>query len=114
MIIYIGFSTKTHKLHAHISCCKYKHCAPIIVNGKNAVLYQFIHPNKIVAIYMHKKDLSLLKHYGWYFIEYNGDFIKKNINNIRALTCVNFVKKFCKIKNIKIQTPDELLKYLVK
>ena len=114
MIIYIGFSTKTHKLHARIFCRKYKHCAPIIVNGNKATLYQFVRINKIVAIHIRKKDLNILKHYGWTFIKYNGEIFEKNVLDIHAITCVHFVKKVCGIKSLRIQTPDTLLKHLTK
>jgi len=63
---------------------------------------------------MRKKDLNILKHHDWIFIKYDGDIIEKDIQNIRALTCVNFVKKSCRIKSLWIQTPGALLKYLTK
>lgn len=112
MIIYIGFSTKTHKLHARILCHNFKHCAPIIVNKNQVILYQFIRPNKIVAIHMHKKDLNILKHSGWKFIKYHLESVPKNTLKIHTITCVQFTKKICRINKINIQTPDKLLQYL--
>ena len=112
MQMYIGFSLKTHKLHARILCRKYKHCAPIIIIANQAIIYQFVNPKKIVAIHVRKHDLKRLEKYGWLFIKYNKSLSKKNVSNIHALTCVQFTKRVCGIKKINIQTPDALLRYL--
>ena len=76
MMFYIGFSLKTHKVHARILCRKYKHCAPVEILRNSAVIYQFVNPGEIVAIKIRKQDLDRLKLFGWVFIKY-----KKNIQN---------------------------------
>lgn len=112
MILYIGFSLTSHKLHAHILCRTYKHCAPVIVIHNKAIIYQFINPKNIVPIQIRKQDLERLKSFGWIFIKYKSNIIQKDILKIHAMTCVQFTKQVCHIKNIYIQTPDALLRYL--
>lgn len=114
MVMYIGFSTRTHKIHARIICKTYKHCAPVIITKNQAVLYQFIRPFHIVAIPIKIRDLTILKYYGWKFVKYNAKNTRTIKLNNNAITCVQFTKNACKIKNMRIQTPDKLLKYLTK
>ena len=109
-MLYIGFSVYSHKIHSQIFCRKYKHCAPVVINGDNVMIYQFVHVNKITKIIINKKDLNILKKHGWKFIKYSNKI--PNINGLRCLTCVQFTKRACGINNIKIQTPDALLKYI--
>ena len=111
-MIYIGFSEKTHKLYAKLLCHKYKHCAPVIVVGKRAVIYQFVNTKKIVAISIRKQDLERLKLFGWIFTKYDSKIFCKDILKIRTLTCVQFTKRVCNINKKTIQTPDALFKYL--
>jgi len=109
-MLYIGFSNYSNKIHARLLCKKYKHCAPIIVTKDNVEVYQFVHINKIVKICIQKNDLQTLKKHGWKLVK-----ISTTPDNIRiscGLTCVQFTKKFCDIKNIWIQTPLALFKYL--
>ena len=112
MIIYIGFSTKTHKILARIICKNFKHCAPVIITKNKCKIYQFTKTNKITIINVKKRDIKILEKYGWQFIRYNTKSVPQNALHIHALTCVQFTKKFCCIKKIAIQTPDALLKYL--
>ena len=112
MIAYIGFSVKTHKLHARILCRKYKHCAPVIITANQTVIYQFVNTGKIIPIKLRKNDLNRLTNYGWIFIKCNHTPICDDICNIHALTCVQFTKRVYSIKKIFIQTPDALLRYL--
>ena len=112
MTIYIGFSTKTHKTIAQIVCHKYKHCAPIKIMRSKVIIYQFVNYKKIVAITIRKQDLEKLKLFGWTFIQYKPSITDKDILKIRAITCVNFTKRVCRIRNMKIQTPDALFRYL--
>ena len=104
-MLYIGFSNYSNKFYAKIFCKKYKHCAPILVNKNNATIYQFVRINKII-----KSDLKLLERHGWIFVKYHTN-IKGN-NSPLCLTCVQFTKRACGIKNTKIQTPQKLLDYL--
>jgi len=112
MILYIGFSTKTHKIYAKILCKKYRHCAPVLFYKNKCVIYQFVTPKKIVPITIKHRDINILKQYGWVFIKFNGKFIYKRATNNHALTCVQFTKSVCDIKNKAIQRPDALLKYI--
>ena len=107
---YIGFSNYSNKFHAKLFCRKYKHCAPIITNNDSVIIYQFVNINKIVKIPIHKKDLKTLKKHGWKLIKYPID--TEHILETHCLTCVQFTKKACGIKDIKIQTPFALFKYL--
>ena len=110
-MLYIGFPNYSKKIHAKIFCKKFKHCAPIIINGDNVIIYQFVHMNKIAKIIIQKSDLKILKKHGWIFIKLSlntENIIKKK----HYLTCVQFTKDTCGIRNIKIQTPLALFKYL--
>ena len=113
-MIYIGFSTQTHKILPRIICKHFRHCAPITINGDKCVLFQFVRMNKIVKIHLSTKDLNILKHYGWKFIKYNCKFDRTREINYKSITCVQFTKNACRIKNKRILTPDDLYKYLNK
>jgi len=110
-MLYIGFSDYSNKFYAKMFCKKYKHCAPIIVNKNNVEIYQFVHLNKIVKIVIQKSDLKLFKRHGWIFIKY-PPVPQKEIPMRRCLTCVQFTKAVCEIKDKRIQTPLALFKYL--
>lgn len=111
-MIYIGFSIQSHKKLARILCKKYRHCAPIIINKNKCVIYQFISYKKIVPIHVRARDLKTLKHFGWIFVQYSGKFAPARGLKSKTITCVQFTKCALNIKNIAIQTPDALLKYL--
>ena len=112
MIIYIGFSPKTHKILAHIICKNFKHCAPVIIIKNKCKLYQFTNRKNINIITLKRRDIKILEQYGWQFVKYKIKSVPQNALNIRALTCVQFTKKFCGIKKISIQTPDSFLKFV--
>lgn len=112
MIIYIGFSKKTHKTLTRVVCRNFKHCAPVVIKKNKYKLYQFTNRKNINIIEMKKRDIKILEKYDWQFIKYNIKSVPQNALNIRALTCVQFTKRFCGIEKITIQTPDALLKYL--
>lgn len=112
MIIYIGFSKKTHKIIARILCKKFKHCAPMVITKNKCEMYQFSSRNKINIIKIKRRDIKILKQYGWKFIRYKLKSIPQNATNIQATTCVMFTKKFCGINEPTIQTPDSLFKYI--
>ncbi len=109
-MIYIGFSTHSHKLYARILCKKYKHCAPVIVNKNECIIYQFVNAYKQEKISIKPRDLNILKQHGWTFVKYNCK-INPDTKFV-ALTCVQFTKHLCGIKNIMIQTPDKLFNFL--
>ena len=113
MIIYIGFSTKTHKILARIFCRHFKHCAPVVIKTNKCEIYQFTNIKKINIITIKERDIKILEQYGWLFIKYKIKSIPQNALNIHAITCVQFTKRFCGIKKASIQTPNKLLKYLI-
>ncbi len=113
-MIYIGFSTQSHKLYARILCKNYRHCAPVLIMRNKCILYQFVRYGKIVPIYIRHRDINILKHFGWIFIKYDTTISKKNLLQSHAMTCVQFTKRASGIKNITIQTPDALLKHICK
>ena len=109
-MLYVAFSNYSHKWYAKQFCNKYKHCAPIMVNKNGVEIYQFVRVGKTVKINAHKSDLQKLEQHGWKLIK-----CPKYIHNLpvyRGLTCVQFTKRFCGIKDIWIQTPFALFKYL--
>ena len=112
-MIYIGFSKYSCKTLARIFCINYKHCAPIIIKRNKCFLYQFTNKNNICIICLHKQDLKRLEQYGWKFVMYNKENNLPYALYSKSSTCVQFTKKFCNIKNKKIQTPDNLLKYIL-
>ena len=113
-MIYIGFSIRTHKTIARIMCKQFKHCAPVVITKNKCQIYQFTKRNQITLIKIKVRDIKTLEKYGWKFIKYNCKFNQQNTLNIRAITCVQFTKKFCGMKKMCIQTPDALLTYLMK
>ncbi len=110
MIIYIGFSNRSYKLFANIICNKYKHCAPVIKNKDCYEMYQFTNRHTITIIQLQKRDIKILKRYGWVFIKYKSKYVCAQ--KTQPITCVQFTKQFCGIHKINIQTPDGLMKYL--
>ena len=113
-MIYIGFSTKTHRFYARVLCRHFRHTAPILVIGDRCIIYQFISPRQISLIAVRTKDLKILKMFGWKFIKYHGKFTPQITLKQKNINCVQFTKHACNIKNIFIQTPDSLFKYLTK
>lgn len=111
-MLYVGFSTKSHKIYANILCKHFRHCAPVIITTNKAFIYQFTKLNRVVLIPIKKRDIQILKQYGWVFIKYN--FSCPSLPRFKGFTCVQFTKKICGIKNIFIQTPDSLFNYLHK
>lgn len=113
MIIYIGFSTRTHKIFARVFCKKFKHCAPVVIHKNTCEIYQFTNPHEINIIHIQKRDIKILEQYGWKFVKYDIKTVPY-ISKTHAITCVQFTKKFCGIKQSDIQTPDALLRYITK
>ena len=111
-MIYISFSQQSNKILPNMICNKYKHCAPVVIKRNKCFMYQFTSQRNICIICLNKKDLQILKQYGWVFVKYNNKINLQNCLYTKSLTCVQFTKKFCNIKKLKIQTPDSLLKYI--
>lgn len=111
-MIYIGFSTKSHKLYTRVLCHHFRHVAPVLIKDNNYIVYQFTAPKKISLIILKFRDLKILESYGWKFIKYDCKFDLQSALKTKSITCVQFTKHVCKIKNILIQTPDALFEYL--
>jgi len=111
-MIYIGFSTRTHKLYARILCKRFKHCAPIVIQKNSCLIYQFVRKNKIEIIPLTRRDLHILNKYGWRFVKYETKNISSVFISDKSWNCVQFTKNFCNIKNMFIQTPDSLYKHI--
>ena len=114
IMVYIGFSTKTHKLMGRILCKHFRHCAPIQITKTQIVLYQFVNKNNIVKIPMKLRDINILRHNGWEFIKYSGKFAPGHELKSKSITCVQFTKHVCMINKITIQTPDALFRFLTR
>ncbi len=111
-MIYIGFSKRTHKLYAKILCKRFKHCAPVVIHGQKCYLYQFVNRNNIVKIELNKRDLTVLKHYGWIFVKYSAKNAPQCPEKIKAITCVQFTKRFCHIQKKCVLTPYDLFRFI--
>ena len=111
-MIYIGFSTRTQKIYARILCKKYRHVAPVLITPKKCTIYQFVRFNKVVPIPIKKRDLIILQKHEWKFVKYACKFDPELAIKTKPINCVQFTKRACRIKNITIQTPDALLKYI--
>lgn len=111
-MLYIGFSTKSHKIIAQIVCKHFRHCAPIVIKDGNGIIYQFVNMNNIVKIHIKSRDIKILRQHGWKFIKYNVKISPERVLKTKTITCVQFTKHFCGIKKIAIQTPDAFFKFL--
>ncbi len=111
-MIIIAFSNKTSKILPKIFCQKFKHCAPIAVNKNGQlIMYQFVRQGNIAQIKIRMRDIKILGQYGWKFI-YMPCALPRGFNGRGARTCVGLCKRAIGIKNVTIQTPDALHKYL--
>lgn len=111
-MLYIGFSDYSYKIHARIFCKKLKHCAPVVIDKDTAIIYQFVRINKIEKIRIKKRDFHILEKHGWIFIKWRKNTKAQTNTRYNCFTCVQFTKKMCGIKNIKIQTPLALFNYI--
>ena len=111
-MIIIAFSDKTSKFLPRVLCRGLKHTAPIGVHQDKLIMYQFISKNTIKQICLNMRDLQILQQHGWRFIYLTGnlpyDFCNKKVH-----TCVQLSKAAIGIKNLRIQTPNSLYKYLL-
>ena len=76
-------------------------------------MYQFIKRGHVVQISLRPNDIDRLKHFGWKFIKYDAKFAPEIDLQSKPWTCVQFTKQSIGVKKITIQTPDDLLKYLL-
>ena len=110
-MIIIGFSNKTSKPVVQLICGRFKHCAIITKHKNKFILHQFVRRSYIVQIAITKRHIAQLELNGWVFVYLDsppGHF------TANSLTCVNYAKNVIGIKNIWIQTPNSLYKYLKK
>lgn len=110
-MIIIGFSDKTSMPVVRLICRHLKHCVVITRNNKNFILHQFVKRRHVAQIAITKRGIAQLNLHGWVFIYLDLDTCELDENK---LTCVSFVKHAIGLKNIWIQTPDSLYKYLKK
>ena len=113
-MIIIAFSKNTSKILPHILCRKFRHCAPIICNKKDLIMYQFIKHNHIEHIHLHTRDIAILRAHGWQFIYTTADTPPNNQCFKHAYSCVDLSKRAINLHSVFIQTPYALYKYLVK
>ena len=110
-MIIIAFSEHTSKVLPRIFCRRFRHVAPIFQNGRNLVMYQFVRPHQIEKIHLHTRDIAILRAHGWQFIFVPID-APVDFRPHYAKTCVDLSKRALGIKNICIQTPYALYKYI--
>ena len=108
-MVIVGFSDKTSKTVVRLVCRHFKHCAIITTHKNKLFLHQFVRRNHVPRIAITKRGIAKLELNGWVFIYLNSS--PKQFN-AHSLTCVNYVKHAIGIKNMWIQTPNSLYKYL--
>ena len=111
-MIIIAFSRTTSKLLPRIFCRQFRHCAPILREGNELVMYQFTHAHNITKIHLQNRDISILRAHGWQFIYIPID-APYDFNLIHAYSCVDLSKRAIGIHNIFIQTPYALYKHII-
>ncbi len=110
-MVIIGFSDKTSKIIVQLVCGHFKHCAIITKHANKFVLHQFVKRNYIEQIIITKRHIAQLELNGWVFIYLNSP--PRHFNK-KCWTCVSYAKHAIGIKNLFIQTPNSLYKYLKK
>lgn len=110
-MVIIAFSEKTSKFIPKFVCRKFKHCAPIIPNGRTMTMFQFTAPGQITKIEITMQGIRKLGACGWRFVYVPCD-APAVFDTSGAISCVNLSKRALRIKAPLIQTPDGLYKYL--
>ena len=113
-MIIIAFSENTSKVLPRILCRRFRHCAPIICNRNNLIMYQFVCRNKIEQIALRTRDIAILRAHGWHFIYIPTDIQLNPDYLLHAYSCVDLSKRAIGIKSVFIQTPYALYKYLTR
>lgn len=108
----IAFSETTSKILPRILCRRFRHCAPIICNKNDLIMYQFIKRHQITEIHLHARDIRILQAHGWKFIYMSPDITIHDLHCENAYSCVDLSKRALGIHSIFIQTPFALYKYL--
>ena len=111
-MIIIAFSKHTSKILPRMLCRKLCHCAPIICNGNDLVMYQFIRHNHIEQIHIRPRDIDILRTHGWEFIYVSPTITSNDCDYMRAYSCVDLSKRTIGLKSVFIQTPYGLYKHL--
>lgn len=110
-MIIIAASNKTNKTLSRLLCKNWKHVAPIVANNDKLTLYQFTRAwRHATPIKLQWRDMKILEQHGWIFIPLSYTQTNTNIEKIRAVTCVAFTKRAIGLSDIKIQTPNQLIK----
>ncbi len=105
-MVIIAFAPKSSKFLPHVLCRKFKHCAVIVKDKNDFLLYQFVSRNHIDIIPIKSRDIKILTAHGWRFV-----YVPCNlpyIFPIKTWTCVNLAKYAIGIHAPFIQTPDGL------
>lgn len=110
-MIIIAFAPKSSKILPNIFCKNFKHCAIIVRDKQDFILYQFSGHNRVTKIIIRTRDIRILGAHGWRFI-YMPREIKSGFNPNHAWTCVGMVKNAIGMHRPFIQTPDGLYKKL--
>jgi len=113
-MVIIAFSEKTSKILPRILCRHFRHCAPILCNGNDLVMYQFIRHNHIEQIHIKPRDIEILRKHGWDFIYISPGTTIHNLNLSHIYSCVDLSKRAIGFKNRFIQRPDALYKYITR
>ena len=109
-MVIIGFAQKSSKFLPNIFCKKFKHCAVIVRNGAEFIIYQFVSRGHIEKIRLRPRDIKMLQQYGWCFV-YVPCALPRNFPR-KNWTCVNMAKDALKMRTLFIQTPDALYRAL--
>ena len=114
-MIIIAASNKTNKTLSRLLCKNWKHVAPIVANNNKLTLYQFTRAwRHATPINLQWRDMKILEQHGWIFIPLPYAQTNTNIEKIRAVTCVAFTKRAIGLSDIKIQTPNQLIKAIIR
>ena len=107
-MVIIAFAPKSSKILPNIFCKKYKHCAVMVPQGKDFLLYQFISRGKIYIIKIKQRDIAILYAHGWRFI-YTPYNLPREFP-IKTWTCVGLAKYAIGLHALSVQRPDALYK----
>ena len=113
-MIIIAFSKNTSKFLPRILCRHYRHCAPILCNDSDLIMFQFVKRNHIIKVHLTLRDLAILRVHGWTFVYISPTPPRYTYDNLHAYSCVNMTKRILNIKSVLIQTPYALYKRLTK
>ena len=110
-MVIIAFSPKTTKILPRIFCRHFRHCAPIFRINNKLVMYQFTSIHNITKIYLHDRDIAILRANGWRFIYIPID-TSYDFAPMHAYSCVDLSKRAIGIHKRFIQTPFALYKHI--